>query len=47
MIKNADSTQNIGENITIIAQNHYTNLSFVVEFKFNFDGDDDDDGDKT
>jgi hypothetical protein len=47
VIKNADSTQNTGENITIIAQNHYTNLSFVVEFKFNFNDDDDDNGDKT
>jgi len=46
IIKNADPTKNLGENITIIAENHYTNVSFVVEFKFDFEKDDDDDGDK-
>lgn len=45
VIRNADPTQIEGENITIIAQNHYTNVSFLVEFKFNFDKDDDDDDD--
>ena len=31
------------QNITIIAENHYTNVSFLVEMKFVLDKDDDDD----
>lgn len=48
IIKNADpsKTEEQSQNITIIAENHYTNFSFMVEVKLDIDKDDDDDDDK-